>query len=191
MPPSPDPLTNPYAPPAPQAPPETSTVRGARSDYDGERRSVLLMVLLSIVTVGLYPSIWYIRRTPFLDSRRADKRVGILPWCVLLLFATVFVTSAAKAPPPLVNSVQLFSGIMNLVLAFRVAGILRSDFARTGRLVDVSGVGVFFFGCLYLQHVINQAADTPAMARKKRKKKAAAPGTTAQAETAAGEAGPS
>jgi hypothetical protein len=37
-----------------------------------------------------------------------------------------------------------------------------SDFARTGRFIGVSGAGVFFFGCLYLQHVMNEAAATPA-----------------------------
>jgi hypothetical protein len=190
MPPSPDPLANPYAPPAAEAPPEASTVRGARSDYDGERRSVLLMVLLSVVTFGFYPVVWYIRRTPFLNARWADKGVGILPWAVAMLYAALFLAGLARAPENFVRSIQLVAGITNLVLAFRVAAILRSDFSRTGRFVGVSSVAVFFFGCLYLQHVINKAADTPMLTRKKRKKKKAASREPApQTEAAPADAG--
>ena len=59
--------------------------------------------------------------------------------------------------------------ILHLVLfaayvttAFRARAILRSDFARTRRQLDVSGAGTLFFGPIYLQHAINEAADTPA-----------------------------
>ena len=45
---------------------------------------------------------------------------------------------------------------------------MRASFRKAFRIS--SGVAVFFFGCLYLQHVINVAADTPAY-RPKRKKK--------------------
>ena len=54
-------------------------------------------------------------------------------------------------------SLEAVAGILQLFLAFRTAHILRSDIARTGRLIGISGMGVFFFGCLYLQHVMNAA----------------------------------
>jgi len=61
---------------------------------------------------------------------------------------------------------RIASTIMGLIVAFRAARILRSDCARTGRGLGLSysGAGVFFFGCLYLQHLINEAADAPARA---------------------------
>jgi hypothetical protein len=75
---------------------------------------------------------------------------------------------------------QLALTVTNLGLAFRVAAILRSDFARTGRLIRISGVGVFFFGCLYLQRVMNVAADTPAtLKRRKSDPSPESPGPTA------------
>jgi hypothetical protein len=63
---------------------------------------------------------------------------------------------------PVERMMQLVSGLVSLFVSFRVAAILRSDFARTGRIIAVSSVAVFFFGCVYLQHVINEAAVVPA-----------------------------
>jgi hypothetical protein len=161
----PDPLTNPYAPPAAPASPrhgDTEPHAPKPSRYEGERRSVLLLLVLSIITLGVYPSLWYVLRTRFLDSLDANKKVGPWPWVNVVLTAMVFVASVARAHEDLVRILQLGGGITSLSLAFRVAGILRSDFARTGRFIGVSSLGVFFFGCVYLQHVINEAADTPA-----------------------------
>jgi hypothetical protein len=160
--PSPDPLSNPYA--APASPLAEAGTAGAStsSSYENERRSVVLLIFLSVVTLGIYAVVWYVRRAPFLDSLSADKKVGPLPWALLLLFVVSFAAALGHAPEGIVRLTQLANGILNLVLAFRVAHILRSDFARTGRLIGVSGAGVFFFGCLYLQHVINVAASTPA-----------------------------
>jgi hypothetical protein len=164
MPNAPGPLYNPYAPPAaPEAPGIDASEPGARapSRYDVERRNVMLLILLSLVTLGVYPAIWYVRRAPFLDSLDARKRVGKLPWVSLVLTGALITSTLAGVPEEIVSVVQLASGLFGLFLAFRVADILRSDFARTGRLIGISGVGVFFFGCLYLQHVMNEAADTP------------------------------
>jgi hypothetical protein len=163
----PDPPFNPYAPPAePPAlvPAELAGVllrEGGRSSYEGERRNVAYLLLLCIVTMGFYPSFWFVRRAPFLDSVDADRKLGGLPWlsvaaCVMLV---VFSFSQDRDA---IQIARLIESAISLFLAFRTARILRSDFARTGRTVGVSSLGVFFFGCLYLQHVMNEAADEPA-----------------------------
>ena len=58
--------------------------------------------------------------------------------------------------------VSALGGGALLLADFRVASILSSDFARTGRLLSVSSVATFFFGPFYLQYKINQAAEIPA-----------------------------
>jgi Domain of unknown function (DUF4234) len=161
-----DPLTNPYAPPA-----ASSTERGAEarprgvSRYDDEQRSVLLLLVLSVVTLGIYPAFWYLRRQPFLDSLDASKKLGGLPIVLVAttfgLFFVSFFVEFTHASDGLSRIAQLADGIFNLFVAFRAAAILRSDFARTGRMLHISGAGVFFFGMLYLQHVLNEAAATP------------------------------
>ena len=125
---------------------------------------MLIVFALCVVTFGLYPTFWYLRRARFLDSLSADKKVGLLPWVLLALDAALIVLSAVQADGA-ARVAQLGAGGASLFLGFRVAAILRSDFARTGRLLDLSGAGVFFFGCLYLQHVINEAAEKPARTR--------------------------
>jgi hypothetical protein len=157
---SPDPLANPYAPPA--AP---IAVPGAATSYTAERRSVLLILVLSIVTLGIYPAFWYLRRARFLDSLSSDQKLGRMPVFLLIAYGVTFVLGAVvgvtREGDALTRPIDLAVGIFGLVIAFRVAHILRSDFARTGRFIKVSGVWVFFLGPLYLQHVINKAADTP------------------------------
>jgi len=187
--PSPDPLSNPYAPPAVEPAEAHAPRRSSRSSYDSEHRSVGLVILLSLVTLGLYPAIWYVRRAPFLDSLDADKKVGQLPWIALLGVVASFGVSLAQAPDAVRQAVQLGGGIFNLFLAFRVANVLRSDFARSGRLLDVSTLAVFFFGCFYLQHVMNRAAGTPARVRRKRKRSTPA-GTPGGAASTSAEAVP-
>lgn len=165
-----DPLWNPYAPPA--APPtrvEPPLVRNSSpSNYDGERRSVVILMVLCAVTFGVYPSIWYLRRARFLDSLVPHKKLGPLPWVLLVLIVallvlrTVWMVSPVGAPEAGAKLLQMGAGLTSLFLAFRVAAILRSDFARSGRPLGISGAGVFFFGCLYLQHILNEAADLPA-----------------------------
>lgn len=158
-----DPLSNPYAPPATatEAPPG-AVARGGSGSYRDERRSVPLLLLLTILTLGLYPSVWFFRRRRFLDARDSSKKLG--PLAAAPLVATVVSCALAfvELPPEVDRLVTVMTGVVTLITAFRVAAILRSDFARTGRFLKVSGVGTFFFNALYLQYKINQAADTPA-----------------------------
>lgn len=158
---APNPLSNPYAPPAAPIPVATT---GA-SSYVDERRNVLLLILLSIVTLGLYPAIWYWRRTPFLDSLASEYKMRPITLIYLIvsvayLAIRIAIQVTGFEPNP-TRPLQLGVGIFGLVVAFRVARVLRSDFARTGRFISMSGVGIFFFGSLYLQHVINEAGDAP------------------------------
>ena len=124
------------------------------------------MILLWVVTLGVYAGIWYVRRARFFDGLDASKKLGLLPWLSVALLAFLLLASAAGAERDLIRLIEAASGLTNLFLAFRMAAILRSDFARTGRFIGFSSFGVFFFGCLYLQHVMNEAAEVPARGRR-------------------------
>jgi hypothetical protein len=158
-----DPLSNPYAPPA--GPSADVTGFAAKtdeaSDYQSERRSVLLVLVLCVVSLGLYAPFWYLGRKPFLDSLNASKKVGQLPLISAFLYGATVVVAVLNLDPS-ERAIQAVGGLVALFLSFRVAAILRSDFRRTGRVIGVSSVGVFFFGCVYLQQVINEAAAVPA-----------------------------
>jgi hypothetical protein len=161
-----DSLYNPYAPPATQPRARWNEQEGATlgSPYEHERRSVALLLVLTIVTLGIYPAIWFYRRRRFLDSLHSDQKLGVLASGPLLATFVSIGLSFAVVPAEADRGISVGLGVVSIVAAFRVAAILRSDFARTGRFLRVSGAGTFFFSALYLQHKINQAAATPARA---------------------------
>ncbi len=164
-------LENPYAPPTVEA-----RVR-RRSRFERERRSVLVAIVLSVVTLGLYQCVWFMLRQPFLDSLDSDKKLGALGRGPLMTAVAFWIISiAAVVVPdaaPLVTPVSIGGGVVMLIASFRVMRILRSNFARTGRSLQVSAIATFLFGTLYLQFKINQAADIPAHRRSKSAKKRA------------------
>lgn len=157
-------LDNPYAPPAA----EQATAKQAgrkrrrqRSPYEDERRSILLLIGLTVATLGIYSVVWFIRRRHFLDSLQADVKLGTMAMAPLVATAVSVVLAFVGLPPELDQALSVGAGVVSVVTAFRVAHVLRSDFARTGSFIRVSGVATFFFGALYLQYVINRAADAP------------------------------
>lgn len=168
---------NPYAPPADAHVDRGDMVPftgdGEISDYEVERRPVVLCIVLSFVTLGLYPSIWLLQRRPFLDSLQRKQDLGVaLPIITLsmnvLAFALAFAGKDAAAIRPIFSLVAIITG---LLANFRVLNTLRTDSARTGRFLEFSTIGTFFFGIYYLQYKINQLADLPARVEKPRRKK--------------------
>ena len=158
---------NPYAPPAEPdfvRDDDGDGTRGAPSDYSSESRPVVLCILLTLVTCGFYQSIWLLRRGPFLDRLNASKRLGTtLPIFVLVSGLGSFVVAlAGKDAASVQPLVGLVGTIAAIIANFRVADILRSDAARTGRFVRVSSLWTFLLGIYYLQYKINRLAETSA-----------------------------
>ncbi len=174
---------NPYAPPTEEAAGEEETERRLprRNPFEDERRPVLVCILLAMVTCGLYSGIWLIRRQRFLDSLRADAKLGWRPTVLILLYVATlgvaFIGGATQSPEVIAvdRFLSLAGGIVTLVTNFRVAAILRSEFARSGRLLSVSSLGTFFLGIFYLQYKINQGADVAGHRKKKKKRAHASP----------------
>ena len=99
-----------YAPP--KARPEVPRKRRSREpEFSSEARSVGLVVLLSIVTLGVYPGIWFIRRQPFIDALDSDQKLGkALAWAPLVTFVVLVVSavlSLASGRSPLRASANL------------------------------------------------------------------------------------
>ena len=164
---------NPYAPPGIVDPP---SVRAKISNYESERRGVFVCILLTLATLGLYQTIWLVRRQRFLDSLDADAKLGsVLPWFPLgLSLCNLALTLVVgKGAAPLESLISAAAALTFVIAIFRVRTILRSDFARTGRFLDVSTVATFFLHIYYLQYKINKAASTPPARKKKKRKKAA------------------
>lgn len=155
---------NPYAPPRTLDAPTTDATSLHVSDYRGQRRSVLLCIVLAVVTFGFYPAIWLLRRQAFLQRLNASKKpIVAYPYVYIVLNVISFVLGfTGEDGSPVEKFVSVLAGSALVLADFRVASILSSDFARTGRPLSVSSVATFFFGTFYLQYKINQAAEIPA-----------------------------
>lgn len=169
---------NPYAAPV-EAPNATTgeLLLADNIDYEAERRSVLVCVVLSFITLGIYQAVWLYRRRPFLDSLRAKEKLGtVLPALVLTVMA-LNLLGMVPALEPLGRTTGLIAGCAMVASCFRVKAILQAELIQIGAPEKLSGAATFFFGIMYLQHRLNRLADVaatvppPAPPKKKKKKK--------------------
>ena len=141
-----------------------------------KQRNVLLMIGLTLVSFGLYYSIWFLRRLAALNRLNTPRRLRAWPFLLLFAFSLTrliaAIVSGPARPQPATSSwsllwtlVQLAIGILILVQCFFIKDMLEDHLASPeGELsssvfsdsVKLSGLMTFFFGIFYLQHVINE-----------------------------------
>ena len=159
--------TNPYAPP-----------KAAVADLSPtglKRRSVILMILLTIVTFGLYVPIWFLHRRAALNRLDSPRKLRLWPFVIAVTwFVFQFIVRIAAGSAPLAQAIgegaalhfgRFAVGMLMLVQSFFTKDILEDHLAGPGDqvpnplLVDtvkLSGVMTLFFQNFYLQHVINR-----------------------------------
>lgn len=139
-----------------------------------KRHNIALMVLLSMVTGGIYYPIWFLLRRDDINKLNANEKLGTVPFVLLAaLFGILFVVNAIRAIAPSEIADGLWglglmaAGIVLLVQCFKVRRILEAHLQESLRdLSDqphlrhsesaLSGVAVFFLSIFYLQYVINK-----------------------------------
>jgi len=160
---------NPYAPPtAVVADPEPTGLK---------RRSVLLMIVLVILTLGLYIPLWFLRRRKALNQLDSPRKLDLGPFVAFAVFTALEVAmilavraaGEAAIPPDVIVIVSLARFVLGIVLllqCFKTKNILEdhlagpadaapSMFAAAER-VKLSGLMTFLFQIFYLQYVINR-----------------------------------
>lgn len=166
--------TNPYAPP--KASIDEPSATGLK------RRSVLLMIVLTLVTFGLYFPIWFLRRRAALNRLDSPRKLRLWPFVLVTAwFAFQFIFGFAAAlrahgqatraeTPLLFNLLQLGINILMLVQSFFTKDILEDHLSGPGDdvpnplfvdSVKLSGIMTFFFQIFYLQYVINRDIAVP------------------------------
>jgi len=72
-----------------------SDTNASQPDKIPQKKSVFLLVILSIITVGIYPAIWYIKRAPELNDLHTQKQIskglaiGYLVIMILAIISTI------------------------------------------------------------------------------------------------------
>jgi hypothetical protein len=165
--------TNPYAPP------KARVADAQLENYGLKQRSVVVMILFTFITLGLYFMIWWFRRRDGLNRLNSPTKIALWP---LLLFLALFVLqlgigiaeglnggrSIGEGINLLASVFQLVVGIAMIVQAFRAKEIIEDHCAPEDRSeplsfgeVKLSGVMTFFFSIFYLQWAINRYVLAP------------------------------
>lgn len=135
--------------------------------------SVLLTVILSFLTAGIYQPLWFLTRLK--SFNRLNSREKLAPGifiAILIAFAAALViemlTPWVRARGAdvsnlanLASACVIAGGLAQVVQAFKARRILEGHLnARSGELfaqpVALNGVAVFFFNIWYLQYKINE-----------------------------------
>ena len=140
-----------------------------------KRRNILLMILFTVATLGVYFPIWYLRRRAALNALDSPRKVPLWPFLVVIAHIGVSfilgVTEASLAPGEARFSDSLGFTLMQLGVTvlvvwqnFRVKDIIEDHLTNPDagmpllmqQSVSLSGVLTFILGMFYLQHAINQ-----------------------------------
>lgn len=143
-----------------------------------EKKNIIVLILLTIITLGIYPSIWYLKRSPEFHNLGTQKKLSkTLPTvyltllCLAIILAIVFPFTISNSDfnnlyqPTAPTQTTILFGILGLLLASKIVGILLAFSSRTiisqalsekYSKANVSGLFTFLFGFLYIQYEINR-----------------------------------
>jgi hypothetical protein len=169
--------------PNPYAPPKASVADPAGPGTGLKRRRVIVMIVLTMVTLGLYYPIWFFRRRGALNRLNSPRKLRLWPltiFCTVTAVDVVVAVASAPGPPAetigdpaatLLGLVRFATGILMLVQCFFTKDILEDHLAGPEddgshslfvERVKLSGLMTFFFQIFYLQYVINLHLVDPA-----------------------------
>jgi len=163
--------TNPYAPP-------TARVADHEPDTHGLKyRSLWLMIVFFLISLGIYYLIWFFRRRPGLNRLDSPHKLPMWPLLLTAAFYGVqfvlgLVAGFTPKPVPdligpvvsgLLTLLQLAVAITMIIQCFRIRDIIQDHATpppdpdqRFVEQVQLSGVMTFFFSIFYLQWAINK-----------------------------------
>lgn len=146
-----------------------------------KRRPVLLIVLLTFVTAGIYPAVWFLTRRRYFNDLGASEKIGIGFLIFLIVisslgvltiavpgfiegfaeeFARADLLPMAKRLDWAERLIALFESIGVIVLAFKVRRIFDEHFnIKLRRSVKFSKAATFFF-----KHILFAIQDESVLA---------------------------
>ncbi|MEX2017180.1 MAG: DUF4234 domain-containing protein [Candidatus Pacearchaeota archaeon] len=143
-----------------------------------QKKSVALLVFLSIITLGIYSIMWYIKRAPEINNLNTTKKLTkkipvtlliltilqilIAIFIFVLTIISIFTLSLGSFLAYLVYVLYGISAIMAilfLVVAFNFHSAINEVLEKKGTKRKLSVVFTIFFNYLYLQYELNRAIE--------------------------------
>jgi len=145
-----------------------------------KRISVLLVLVLSAITFGIYYPVWFLKRREALNSFKSETKldknvfIGLIVLSVismLLAFASGFAEGlyeegfTASNISPIIDAFESVLDLVYIIIliieSFKVRRIFVEHFNEHLNIdIPFSKAATFFFGVLYLQYKINRFPDT-------------------------------
>lgn len=147
------------------------------------RRNIVLMIVLTLVSFGLYYPFWFLRRRAALNGLDAPRKLPLWPFLIILAYSVMNlgeviafgdvpdVQTLGAGGALLLLLVRLAVGVLIIVQCFLIKDILEDHLAGPedqvpspllSNRVQLSGLLTFLFGIFYLQHIINREIVDPA-----------------------------
>ena len=133
------------------------------------KTSVLLMVFLTVITLGIYVPFWFLTRRKAINRLDSSEELslGMIVFTLLVWIGGMVLALAYPENLAVEAFTNIVPGIALLVVAFKVRSILQDHLSPpvTGPLsstaalqseVSFSGLITFFFSIFYLQYKINR-----------------------------------
>ena len=149
-----------------------------------KKKSVFLICILSLITIGIYQYFWYIKRADELNNLRTaskfNKAIPIIALTLYLAFIALYIVLITFSPQistgvPAINFndvpieftinlsliviILVILMIMMLLMAFKTRKILNEALVNKGEKIKISGFFTLIFNFLYLQYEINRIID--------------------------------
>ncbi len=132
------------------------------------KRSVSLLILLSVITLGIYNWVWFMNQRDGINALRSEEKLkkGVFIFGVAVqgayfgsLFLLGIMSSAGEYEAAevlagltgLIGILFMIGGVTFLIQVFKVRRILVQHYKT-----DLSGAMTFFFNVCYLQYRINR-----------------------------------
>jgi hypothetical protein len=152
-----------HAAPIPPPSPDDADLAAAALAFRGARLGLVPFFVLSCLTLGIYNSVWYVRRQRVLDRLAGHPVITAqLAWFVAVSPWVFTLMSFDERLVAVSGWLSLAGFGLDLLFRYRMLLALHAWRKQADRPVAMSVGGwvcLFLFGPLYLQWKINQEAD--------------------------------
>jgi H+/Cl- antiporter ClcA len=127
-----------------------------------QKKNILVMILLVMVTYGIYIPIWFMKQRNAINNLKSKEKIPNGP---IIFVLVIFILSAIMFIPSIIyentsigntidwidSAINIIGGLTIIVISFKIKKILNEHYNA-----QLSGLGTFFLTLFYLQYKINQ-----------------------------------
>ena len=130
-----------------------------------KRPPVLRVVVLTLITAGLYPGFWYLWQRKGLNALDSSSTLSVAEPVILVALCAIFLSAPSYSN--VASITRLAVGVSNVLMAFKVRWMLAKHLARQLATAvpesasmlaqyEPSSLPTFFLNISYLQYKINE-----------------------------------